>query len=647
MSLEISIDSLESSRNHLNRLADTADRIERRSRLNHLNQAFSQIPGLGFLAAEHGRTLAGNPGSAAEEFAALSSKIHWAANNLHTLAEAVYEQDGELARSLDNMQAGHAGSNTQFFTAAEPNDKAAPVVINNPVIGYVPSINLLASYFDGTLDSAAHHDAELWQQIGNTATDISNALEDIASELETNNYGAAISGGAHKLRSFAESGRVLHANSQVMHGTINNLISAVESTRKATKVVQASVTMNLTPGASETVEANYLAAFPAHFSAALQAAVPRLSGLTIPQPEASGGANQAVGSAHSASGADQARAQFQLPRDVQQVIGDYGTNQASFAAADEGTASLANVGNAEGHTAAASHNAALDRTSATLGSQPTTASALNSPQPGINHAAPGTINSPSQLPSGLNGAPASVSPNISPNTGASRVLGAGNSINAINTAASQRAHAPAPGNSTAPGVFGGQPHGLSPGAGNLGASNNSSPGANSTARGAINNSAPLGTGIRAIGSAGLPSAGPLGSSHGENLTTRPIGTGGPAPSAGNSGNPGGSGPGTSNGGHNNAGQHGSQGSHSNQQTSGHGSGNSAGNSSRAHSAHTGRGMIPMMGGAGQTGQGMQAGSKKTRTKAVTTAVEREGNQKALLGQRRPVVPGVIGAWVRE
>ena len=58
-------------------------------------------------------------------------------------------------------------------------------------------------------------------------------------------------------------------------------------------------------------------------------------------------------------------------------------------------------------------------------------------------------------------------------------------------------------------------------------------------------------------------------------------------------------------------------------------------------------MMPMMGGAGQTGQGMQIGSKKTRTKAVTTAVEREGNQKALLGQRRPVVPGVIGAWVRE
>lgn len=61
----------------------------------------------------------------------------------------------------------------------------------------------------------------------------------------------------------------------------------------------------------------------------------------------------------------------------------------------------------------------------------------------------------------------------------------------------------------------------------------------------------------------------------------------------------------------------------------------------------GRGMMPMMGGAGQQGQGTGTNSKPSRAKAVTTAIQREGNQKALLGERRPVVPGVIGAWVRD
>lgn len=58
-------------------------------------------------------------------------------------------------------------------------------------------------------------------------------------------------------------------------------------------------------------------------------------------------------------------------------------------------------------------------------------------------------------------------------------------------------------------------------------------------------------------------------------------------------------------------------------------------------------MMPMMGGAGQPHSGAGNNSAQGRAKAVTTAVEREGNQKALLGERRPVVPGVIGAWVRD
>ena len=47
-------------------------------------------------------------------------------------------------------------------------------------------------------------------------------------------------------------------------------------------------------------------------------------------------------------------------------------------------------------------------------------------------------------------------------------------------------------------------------------------------------------------------------------------------------------------------------------------------------------------GAGRGGQ-----QKRGRVQAVTSAVEREGNLKALLGEAPEVVPGVIGAWVRE
>ena len=59
-------------------------------------------------------------------------------------------------------------------------------------------------------------------------------------------------------------------------------------------------------------------------------------------------------------------------------------------------------------------------------------------------------------------------------------------------------------------------------------------------------------------------------------------------------------------------------------------------------AHGGGYGVGPVAGAGRGGQ-----QKRGRVQAVTSAVEREGNLKALLGEAPEVVPGVIGAWVRE
>lgn len=49
-------------------------------------------------------------------------------------------------------------------------------------------------------------------------------------------------------------------------------------------------------------------------------------------------------------------------------------------------------------------------------------------------------------------------------------------------------------------------------------------------------------------------------------------------------------------------------------------------------------------GAPMAGSGQQSKAAKVRT--VTSGVEEDANVAALLGERHPVVPGVIGAWVR-
>jgi len=72
-------------------------------------------------------------------------------------------------------------------------------------------------------------------------------------------------------------------------------------------------------------------------------------------------------------------------------------------------------------------------------------------------------------------------------------------------------------------------------------------------------------------------------------------------------------------------------------------GGQAGNGAGARGAVAGG---PGMYGAGHRGAGANSG-KRGKVQAVTSAVEREGNLKALLGEAPEVVPGVIGDWVRQ
>lgn len=95
---------------------------------------------------------------------------------------------------------------------------------------------------------------------------------------------------------------------------------------------------------------------------------------------------------------------------------------------------------------------------------------------------------------------------------------------------------------------------------------------------------------------------------------------------------------------------------------GFGPGMGAGSGAGAGAGVGGAGSNTFIGGQGnQAARGGAAGvpagygggahrgqkGKKGKVQAVTSAVEREGNLKALLGEAPEVVPGVIGAWVRE
>lgn len=61
----------------------------------------------------------------------------------------------------------------------------------------------------------------------------------------------------------------------------------------------------------------------------------------------------------------------------------------------------------------------------------------------------------------------------------------------------------------------------------------------------------------------------------------------------------------------------------------------------------GRGAPTSSAMTGMGGRGAPKENRGVRVRTVTSGVEREGNLRDLLGPRKPVVPGVIGDWVRQ
>ena len=125
-------------------------------------------------------------------------------------------------------------------------------------------------------------------------------------------------------------------------------------------------------------------------------------------------------------------------------------------------------------------------------------------------------------------------------------------------------------------------------------------------------------------------------------TGTPLGTTQPTPGAGSGSNAGGSHAGGSHGGGSGQGGHAGSGTTSGGSAQGVG-GNMAGASSQQRSMAFGG---PPLGIGGAGGRG-QSEKKPGKVKAVTSAVEREGNLRALLGDAPLVLPPVIGHNVRN
>ncbi|UDL79256.1 hypothetical protein [Corynebacterium uberis] len=569
-----------------------------------------------------------------------AAQVRWLNQALKASIDALTGQDHLVAQALAHADraAGHLAQHTGVVFPPRPPKTIEPFVFTPPLVAPATSLAQLSASFAATQVHQATQSAATWAQMAAEIGKVAAGLASVAISLSAHNHGLVFTKAAAHIAQVANNGRAFATNAALVGSATEGLVAAHSA--GASAVQSAASAINAIPDVELRLqaEASFLQSFPGAFTPMLAAAIPPVNNLmdldshinvgallgldmsAIPGakktydpaelvPAGQKALDRLVDTARYVSENPQAR--FEEVHNNLQHAERIGANSATTTAAGAESAATQATHGAQGLTQQAGQTAhqagqAAQQAANAVGAGGEHAVRQAGTQlgsaPGPQAHPGGTATSPL---AGMGGA------NQQGQTGgAPRVVGSsGGGIGAhqVGTHASSTGVPLAPMGPMAAGLAGagGYPVHRTPGVGG-GAM---SPGAGSVF-GAGQVGLPGGAGM----GAGLGGAGLGGAGLGAGLRAGMPGSGGSF-----AGSALGGGPGTPQG------------------IAG------AAGVGASRSASAGRGMVPMMGAANPGAQNKKRGP----VKAVTSKVERKGNLKALLGDPEPVVPGVIGAWVRD
>ncbi|AGT06036.1 hypothetical protein cgp_2533 [Corynebacterium glutamicum MB001] len=584
MTLKIDPSSISSAVSRLNELQHQAITASQVGMKSTILSAFSPVSGLDQLGSGHGNVINGGAGAANSVLNSYAEQIEWLSAALQASGAALTGQDELFARGMDVADTGGRVVEESVMFPARPAPRFESFVFNPPAVSPSLSLDALCSQFSGTNSGAVLEAQGSWGSMASAISNVSASLSSIAGEILAENSGETFEQAAARINEVAAAGATFAANAKMMGASVGTLNRIYMGHRMQVFMAATSIKAILDPVQRLAAERAFLASFQATFQADVLTGMPPVSNL-MQMKGANGSAGEIALGMDEIAGSGQAWSAAGLTPSGAAQGGVANAGSIAPDAAVQGAAGQSGVG---------SFGTVTDQLDGiNIGDMLT--SAASAGQSLANGLA-----MPTSTPNSASGAiPSSMS--------AASPLGAfGSGAGLGAQGGSIGSSAPGAISSRAAGSAGGSVPGMTGGPGAPGITSDSLMGARTHGASSAGAVAPM------MGGAGGMSGGVVGAG----------GTGSQSKYARQTGS--------------------SVGSSS---QSGSGLGMVGSGSGKPSISNFGRGMMPMMpmmpmGGAG-------GGQKNTgKVKTVTSAVEEDRNLAALLGDRGPVVPGVIGDWVR-
>lgn len=601
----------------------------------------------------HGFALKDAPGSAATVLQDLADELRRLHLNTNATSQAFSTHDDSVARAMDVADQGGTVSGSSHSYQSVGASGMSP--LHKTLVGVIPgaSIKKLMLDLQATDGPAAFNSQRVWVDVIQATSEIATGLADVSAHVSANNSGAAVDAMLGRLNSAGQRASTISGNASIM----NTLLGQLDATRmrKLGEVTAAMLeieSMNafgpFGAAAARTAEQMFLGYYAATTQAELMGLIPPVVNLTSPDRGTVGGSSESAMSEVDGTGSRYSTAGIVTPEALaDQVYEAARTYPETFDRINSVTRDMATGAGTDIGEGLFSPQGI--RTEAATVASPSGFSGLGTPGPSAGVGAAGTTGTP---PGWTGVAPASTASlpgaGIAGLPSSSGVTGPqpGSRMTGIGPAASTGT----PGSVTPAGArldgvhptFPGAAQSASPTAGGSGGrvlpNHGFAPGSAGPVTGPLN-PGPVG-GAATSGQSTGTGRGPAGTTGLHSSSGQVSGAPAMRPGFNGAGSPGAAPLSSSN----------AQDSDTAKRASSSGGGLGT-NNAHANSAARG-GVAPMMGsgaagnrgGSGGSARGPQRGSQ---VRTVTSSVERDGDQRELLGDRSPVVPGVIGDWVRD
>ncbi|MDO4760847.1 MAG: hypothetical protein Q4A31_02860 [Corynebacterium sp.] len=261
---------------------------------NPLDRSFSSVSGLDQLGEQHGRVLHGGAGSAFDMLTAFERQVKWLEENLYANYYSLSGMNRFATDEFDRiLEETGVPMFPRVYFPTRPDLGFEGFNFPPPVVNQAASLEQLASALASTNNAAAIEAADIWGSLAQRATQISDRLNSVASELIAANKGTPFEKANTAITTMAQSGMNFAQNAALMAQSTTALSAIAPGFAPQVTAAVAKVNaLRATQGGivvAQQAEQLFLQGFRAALATAATAAMPVTRHLMEPAPAGTGG----------------------------------------------------------------------------------------------------------------------------------------------------------------------------------------------------------------------------------------------------------------------------------------------------------------------------------------------------------------------